>query len=149
MKSKVLTIWSLVWLLATVLFVVGGALNLSQRASHPLPPTDGVVWVQKSNGIYAEKVEPDSAGERARIIKGDRLIAVSLDEKNFDEISSPAEIPMYLEAAGIDGKLTYFYQRTSYSFSKNFYYADLSHIGSAPRWTNSIIFLTFVGIIWL
>ncbi|MGI8468351.1 MAG: ATP-binding protein, partial [Pyrinomonadaceae bacterium] len=42
-----------------------------------------------------------------------------------------------------------FYQRTSYSFSKNFYYADLSHIGSAPRWTNSIIFLTFVGIIWL
>ncbi|MGI9036885.1 MAG: ATP-binding protein [Pyrinomonadaceae bacterium] len=149
MKSKALTIWSLVWLLATVLLVVGGALNLSQRANHPLPPTDGIVWVQKPNGIFAEKVAPDSAGGRAQIIKGDRLIAISLDGKTFDEISSPAEVPMYLETAGIDGNLTYFYQRTSYSSPNYFYYADLSHLGSAPRWTSSIIFLTFVGLIWL
>ena len=149
MKSKVLTIWSLIWLSTTVLFVVGGALNLSQRANHTLPPTDGVTWIQKSNGLYAEKVEPDSAGGRAGIIKGDRLTAISLDGKDFDEITSPADVPMYLETAGIGGSLTYFYQRTAYSFDNNFYYADLSHIGSAPRWTNSIVFLTFVGIIWL
>ncbi|MGI8556447.1 MAG: ATP-binding protein [Pyrinomonadaceae bacterium] len=149
MKSKVLTIWSLVWLLATVILVAGGALNLSQRANHPLPPTDGVVWIQKSGGIYAESVQSDSAGGRGGIIKGDRLIAVSLDGKTFDEIASPADIPMYLETAGLDGNLTYFYQRTAYSFPDNFYYTDLSHIGSAPRWTNSIILLTFVGIIWL
>lgn len=149
MKSKVLTVWSLIWLLATVLLVTGGALNLSQRANHPLPPTDGVVWVQKTDGIYAEKVTPNLAGARAGIIKGDRLIAVSLDEKKFDEVSSSADVQMYLEAAGLDGNLTYFYQRTVYSFENNFYYADLTHLGSFPRWTSSIVFLTLVGLIWL
>ena len=149
MKSKMLTIWSLMWLLAAVLFVIGGVLNLSQRANHKLPPTDGVIWMQKPDGLYAEKVAADSAGGRAGIIKGDRLIAISQDGKSFDEVLSPAYVPVYLDAAGLDGSLTYFYQRTSYSFSNNFYYTDLSHIGSAPRWTNSIIFLTFVGLVWL
>jgi hypothetical protein len=59
MKGKILTSWSLVWLLATILLVTGGALNLSQRANHAFPPTDGVLWKQKSEGIYAEKVTPN------------------------------------------------------------------------------------------
>ena len=66
MKGKVLTSWSLIWLLATVLFVVGGALNLSQRAYSKLPPTDGVVWVRSNaliditgvwNGYYEDGVK--------------------------------------------------------------------------------------------
>ena len=65
MKVKVLTSWSLVWLVVTVLLVVGGALNLSQRAYNELPPTDGVLWVQKNGGIYAEKVVPGLAASRA------------------------------------------------------------------------------------
>ncbi|HNU09461.1 MAG TPA: hypothetical protein PKO33_16960, partial [Pyrinomonadaceae bacterium] len=47
MTGKVLTSWSLIWLLATVLFVAGGALNLSQRALQKLPPVDGVDWVMR------------------------------------------------------------------------------------------------------
>jgi len=149
MKDKVLTSWSLVWLLATVLFVVGGALNLSQRAYHPLPPTDGVLWTQKTDGIYAEKVTPGLAASRAGIAVGDRLIAVSLDEKQFDEITSPADVQLYLETTGVAGKLTYFYQRPSYSFANNFYYVDLRNIDTFPRWTASLVFLSLVGIIWL
>ena len=150
MKSKVLTVWSLIWLLATVLLVVGGALNLSQRANHVLPPSDGVTWTEKADGgIYAEKIEPNLAGGRAGIIKGDRLIAISLDGKTFEEITSPADVQMYLEAVGANGDLTYFYQRTAYSFNQNFYYADLTNIDSYPRWTNSILFLTLVGLVWL
>ena len=76
MKGKVLTIWSLIWLLATVLFVAGGALNLSQRAYHQLPPTDGADWTQKADGIYAEKVAPGFAASRAGIAVGDRLIGI-------------------------------------------------------------------------
>jgi two-component system, NtrC family, sensor kinase len=148
MKNKVFTIWSLIWFLAAVLLVVGGALNLSQRANQPLPPTDGVTWVQKADGIYAEKVEQNLAGSRAGIIRGDRLIAVSFDEKNFEEIISPTDVQMYLEAAGLGGSLTYFYQRTAYSFTENYYYADLTQIDSQPRWTSSIAFLTFVGLVW-
>jgi two-component system, NtrC family, sensor kinase len=150
MTGKLLTSWSLIWLLATVLFVVGGALNLSQRAYHKLPPTDGVVWQLKNDGgIYAEKVLPGFAAARAGISSGDRLIGIGLEGDKTDEITSPADVQMYLEAAGVDGDLTYFYQRPSYSFANNYYYADLKHIDTLPRWTAPIIFLTFVGIIWL
>jgi PAS domain S-box-containing protein len=149
MTGKVLTSWSLMWLLATVLLVVGGALNLSQRANHWLPPTDGIRWVQKADGIYAEKVAPNFAGSRAGVFPGDRLIGVSLDGNSFDEVVLPSDIEMYLEAAGVDGHLTYSLERTSYSFSDRLYFADLVHIDSAPRWTAAIIFLTLVGLVWL
>lgn len=150
MTGKVLTSWSLVWLLATVLFVVGGALNLSQRAYHKLPPTDGVVWhLRADGGIYAEKVLSGLAASRAGIAVGDRLIGIGLDAEKTDEITSPADVQMFLEAAGVDGNLTYFYQRPSYSFANNYYYADLKHIDTQPRWTAPVIFLTFVGLVWL
>ena len=86
MKAKVLTSWSLIWLVVTVLFVAGGALNLSQRATGELAPTDGVQWVQKADGIFAEKVLPGLAGSRAGISPGDRLINVSVDGETFEEI---------------------------------------------------------------
>ncbi len=149
MKGKILTSWSLIWLLATVLFVAGGAFNLSQRTYHQLPPTDGVSWTQKADGIYAEKVAPNLAASRAGIAAGDRLIGISLDEKQFDEITAASDVQMYLETAGVSGNLTYFYQRPSYSFTNNFYYADLRSIDTLPRWTASLIFLSLVGIIWL
>ncbi|MBA4122596.1 MAG: PAS domain S-box protein [Acidobacteria bacterium] len=149
MKGKILTTWSLIWLLATVLFVAGGALNLSQRGNHQLPPTDGADWTQKADGIYAEKVAPNLAASRAGIAVGDRLIGISLDEKQFDEVVAPSDVQMYLETAGVSGNLTYFYQRPSYSFTNNFYYADLRNIDTLPRWTASLIFLSIVGIIWL
>ena len=148
MKGKLLTSWSLIWLLASVLFVIGAALNLSQRASHKLPPADGAVWMQKADGIYAANVTPGLAASRAGIAPGDRLIGISLDEKQFDEIVSPADVQMYLETAGVDGSLTYYYQKPSYSFANNFYYADLRRIDTPPRWTAPIIFLTIVGLVW-
>jgi PAS domain S-box-containing protein len=137
------------WLVAAVLLVAGGALNLSQRAYHDLPPTDGVLWVQRDGGIYAEKVTPGLAASRAGISPGDRLLTISLDGETFDEVVSIADIPIYLDAAGVGGTLTYYYQKTAYSFANNFYYADLKNIDTLPRWTPSIIFLTLVGIIWL
>ena len=144
-----LTSWSLVWLLATILFVAGGALNLSQRSYHSMPPTDGILWTKKADGLYAEKVTPGFAASRAGVNVGDKLIGISLDANKFDEVISPADVQSYLEIAGVGGSLTYFYQRPSYSFTNNFYYADLSHIDTPPRWTASIIFLTLVGFVWL
>lgn len=135
--------------MVTVLLVAGGALNLSQRAFHDLPPTDGVLWVQRSGAIFAEKVTPGLAASRAGISPGDKLIAVSLDGERFDEVDSIANIPMYLDAAGVGGTLTYYYQKTSYAFANNFYYADLKNIDTLPRWTPSIVFLMIVGLIWL
>ncbi|MEO7539570.1 MAG: ATP-binding protein [Pyrinomonadaceae bacterium] len=144
-----LTSWSLAWLLASVLFVAGGALNLSQRAFQNLPPTDGIRWVQRSDGVYAEKVTPGYAGSRAGIAAGNKLIGIGFEGEKTEEITSPADVQMYLETAGVDGNLTYFYQKPSYSFSDNYYFADLRHIDSVPRWTPSIIFLAIVGLVWL
>jgi two-component system NtrC family sensor kinase len=149
MKEKMLTSWSLSWLLAAVLFMTAGALNLSQRAFQKLPPTDGVTWVQRSDGIYAAKVLPGLAGSRAGISQGDKLIGIGFEGENTEEITSPADVQMYLETVGVDGNLTYFYQKPSYSFSNNFYFADLRHIDPVPRWTPSTIFLSIVGLIWL
>ena len=109
MKGKVLTSWSLIWLVFAVLMITGGALNLSQRAYHELPPTDGVLWVQKSDGIYADKVVAGLPASRAGIAPGDKLHTISLDGNTFDEVVSTSDIAMYLEAAGVGGNLTYFY----------------------------------------
>ena len=149
MKGKMFTSWSLIWLLASVLFVAGGALNLSQRTFQKLPPTDGVQWEQRSDGIYAVKVTPGFAGARAGISVGDKLIGVGFDGDKTEEITAAADVQMYLESVGVDGNLTYFYQKPAYSFSDNFYFADLRHIDSFPRWTPAIIFLSIVGLIWL
>lgn len=149
MKGKVLTSWSTVWLMATVLLVAGAALNLSQRAYHALPPTDGVQWVQRADGVYAAKVEPGLAASRAGISVGDKLLTASLDGVTYDEIVSPGEVQLYIEAAGVDGNLTYYYQKTSYSSLNSFYFADLKHIDTLPRWTPKVIFLGLVGLIWL
>ncbi len=149
MKGKVFTSWSLIWLLASVVFVAGGALNLSQRAFQKLPPTDGVQWEQRIDGVYAAKVTPGFAGARAGISVGDKLIGIGFDGDKTEEITSVADVPMYLESVGVDGNLTYFYQKPAYSFSDNFYFADLRHIDSVTRWTPAIIFLSIVGLIWL
>ncbi|REJ77362.1 MAG: PAS domain S-box protein [Acidobacteria bacterium] len=149
MKGKVLTSWSLIWLLATVLLIAAGALNLSQRAFNQLPPTDGVSWVQREDGIYADKVKPNFAASRAGISAGDKLIGIGFEGEKVQEITLRGDVVLYLETAGVGGNLTYFYQRPSYSFANNFYYADLRNIDSVPRWTSNYILLTVVGCIWL
>ena len=149
MKEKMLTSWSLIWLLASVLFVAAGALNLSQRAFQKLPPTDGVRWTQKADGIYADRVVSGLAGSRAGISVGDKLIGIGFEGEKTEEITSVADVQMYLESAGVDGNLTYFYQKPTYSFSNNYYFADLRHIDSIQRWTPSVIFLSIVGLVWL
>lgn len=143
MKVKVLTSWSLIWLVVTVLFVAGGALNLVQRATGELAPTDGVLWVQKADGIYAEKVLTGFSASRQGVSVGDKLLEISLDGETFEEIVSVNDVPMYLAHAGVGGTLTYKFQKPY-----NVYFGDL-RIDTLPRWTPSIIFLTIVGLIWL
>ncbi len=120
MKEKMLTSWSLVWLLATVLLVTAAALNLTQRATQNMPPTDGVHWVMRSDGVYAEKVVAGLAASRAGISVGDKLIGIALEGDTTQEITSPADVQMYLETAGLDGSPTYFHPKPPYSFSAHY-----------------------------
>jgi PAS domain S-box-containing protein len=149
MKGKVLTSWSLIWLLATVLLIAAGALNLSQRSYDQLPPTDGVVWVEKDGDVFAERVKPGLAASRAGIAEGDRLIGIGFEGEKVQELTRRGDVGLYLEAAGVGGNLTYFYQRPSWNFANNYYYADLRNIDSVQRWSANLILLSIVGSIWL
>lgn len=149
MKSRFLTSWSLVWFFVALMLVAGGGLNLFQRSFGKLPPTDGVVWIQKKDGIYAESVMPGYPASRTGIAVGDRLIGIGLEGEKTEELSSPSDVQMFLDLAGVGGNLTYFYQRPSYSFNNNFYFADLRRIDSFPRWTAPYVFLLLVGLVWL
>ncbi len=149
MKEKTFTSWSLIWLLASVLFVTAGALSLSQRAFQALPPTDGVLWSQRADGIYAEKVKPGLAGSRAGIPVGAKLTGVGFDSDNLEEITSVAGVAMYLDAAGVGGSLTYSFQKPFYSTPDKAYFADLTNIDPVERWPPAVIFLTIVGVVWL
>jgi two-component system NtrC family sensor kinase len=149
MKEKIFTSWSLVWLLASVLFVTAGALSLSQRAFQNMPPTDGVLWSQRADGIYAAKVTPGLAGSRAGIPAGAKLTAIGLDSDNLEEITSVADVAMFLDAAGVGGSLTYSFQKPFYATADKDYFADLKNIDPVERWTPSVIFLSIVGMVWL
>jgi PAS domain S-box-containing protein len=148
-KSKLLKSWGLIWILGSVLFIGGGALNLSQRAYSKLPPTDGVAWVERDGSVYADKVLPGFAASRAGVSVGDRLVGIALDGEKPEELKSAADVQLFLEEAGVSGNLTYLYQRPTYSFANNYYFADLKNIDTLPRWTPSIFFLLLVGLVWL
>ena len=72
--------------------MTAGILNFAQRLRHETPPWDGVRWADSKQGILAETVEPGSAGSRGQILPGDRLIAISLDNKNYEELGHARDV---------------------------------------------------------
>ncbi|HMT08449.1 MAG TPA: ATP-binding protein [Pyrinomonadaceae bacterium] len=148
MKGKFLTSWSLMWMLAAILLVAGGSLNLMQRGFQKLPPTDGIVWDQRADGLYTRRIVPGLAADRASVSLDNKLIAVSYDGgKSYDEVTKIGQLPFYWDNAGSEHELIYKLQKP-YSFN-NEYDATLRDLTEQPRWTPSIIFLGIVGLIWL
>lgn len=139
--------WGL--LIAAALLVAVGVLNFSQRVTHKLPPTDGIVWVQAGNSTVAHSVEMNSSGGQAGIVPGDILIAVSEDETNFDPVERATEVEIYLDQAGIGGHLTYMIKRPSFPPETQDYLADLYNLGSKPRWRAETLYLNAVGVVFL
>jgi two-component system NtrC family sensor kinase len=148
-KSSVLTTRTWVLLIVAALFVAAGALNFTQRATHKFPPTDGIVWVQTPQGIIAQRVDAGQSGSRAGIIAGDRLIGISQDETNFEELANASDVQIFLEEAGVGGHTTYYYERPSNPPETRLYYAYLYNLDSKARWTEYDLYLNFVGIVYL
>jgi len=149
MKSGFLTSISLVWFLSALLFTAGAGLNLYQRSFGEIPPTDGVVWVEKNDGIYASKIIPDLSGATAGLWTNDRLVGISLDAENFQEIETVSDIQIILEEAGVGSNVTYWIERRSFDLTGYFYYVDLNNLSSPPAWTASYLVLIMVGLTWL
>ncbi len=92
---------------------------------------------------------PGFAAARAGVSPGDKLLEISVDGYQVDQGFSVRDIPLYHDAAGVGGSLTYLIEKRSYSFSDNRYIADLTNLDTLPRWTPSIVFLSIVGLVWL
>ena len=158
MKRSVLTGKTWLLLATAALLIAAGAMNFSQRLSHRPPPTDGVTWVDTSQGIIAKAVAPGSAAELSRMIPGDRLLAISLTgEKCEDrtsgprceEVSGAEKIQIYLDQAGIGHEIHYLIERPSYPPETRYYYADLDNLGAVSSWTARDLYINLIGIVYL
>ena len=149
MKRSVLTTRAWLLLIGAALLVVAGVLNFGQRARHETPPWDGVRWVDTRQGVVAEVVEANSPGERARLLPGDHLIAISLNDSKYEEITRAKDVQIYLDQARVGGEIHYFIERPSYPKESRLYYADLDHLGAIQKWTPRDLYINLIGLVYL
>ncbi|MEP6635085.1 MAG: ATP-binding protein [Acidobacteriota bacterium] len=149
MKRSVLTTGTWLVLIGAALLAAGGALNFAQRARHETPPWDGVRWVDTNNGVAAEVVEPNSSGARARLLTGDRLIAISLNDGKYDEVGQSKHVQIYLDQAKVGGQIHYLIERPSYPEESRLYYADIDSLDATHKWTPRALYINLIGLVYL
>lgn len=136
-------------LAGTALLLTAGILNFVQRLNHETPPWDGVRWTDTKQGILAETVSTGSSGARAQILPGDRLIAISLDNKNYEEVAQAEKVQMYLDQAHVGGNIHYLIERPSYPEESRYYYADLDNLNAIHKWTPRDLYINLIGLVYL
>ncbi|HEX6625268.1 MAG TPA: ATP-binding protein [Pyrinomonadaceae bacterium] len=155
MKGSVLTTKAWALLILAALFAAAGTLNFAQRLNKTPPPTDGVEWVEAGpKNFVARSVDPDSpAGTNRKgvfgIMPGDRLIAISLDEKTDEEIGRLSDIQADLEMAGVGGRIRYLIERPTNPEEIRFYHLHLDNLTPVPTWGSRDLYINLVGIIYL
>ena len=136
-------------LAGTALLVTAGILNFAQRLRHETPPWDGVRWTDTSQGIIAETIEADSAAARGQIVPGDRLIGISLQNDNYDQVGHARDVQIYLDQARVGGNLHYLIERPSYPPESRYYYADLYGLEATHKWTPRDLYINLIGLVYL
>jgi two-component system, NtrC family, sensor kinase len=141
--------WAL--LISAALLSVVGTLNFIERLKEQgsFPATDGVYWAQTQKGITAETINPGSTADRAGIVKGDILRAISEDAIHYEELSNPSDIQIYLERAGVGGNLHYLVERPQLPEEIRYYYVDLYGLDRFNTLSRHDLYINFVGLIYL
>jgi len=148
-KDSVLTTRTWVLLIVAALLIAAGLLNFGQRLRNQPPPWDGVTWADTKQGITATGVEPNSSGSRALLVPGDRLLAISKDDRKYDVVAEAQDVQIYLEEARVGGNIHYLIDRPSYPEDSRYYYADLSNLDAWQTWVPRDIYLNLLGLVWL
>jgi two-component system, NtrC family, sensor kinase len=150
MKGSVLTTRTWMLLIAAGLLVAAGVLNVVQRAKHQTPPKDGIKWTDTKQGILAEAVEPNSAGERAYVQPGDRLLGVvDINNGRREEVVHARDVQIYLDQARVGGEIHYLIERPSYPPESRYYFADLDNLAAIQNWTPRDLYINLIGLIYL
>jgi PAS domain S-box-containing protein len=158
MKGSVLTTRTWLLLATAALLIVAGVINFWQRAHTQGPSTDGVTWVDTSNGIIAKAIQPGSAAAKARMNPGDRLLAISMTEQKCEDVTrgvrcdpvvQAKNVEIYLDQARVGGEIHYLIERPSYPPETRYYYADLNNLGAVNTLTARGLYLNLIGVVWL
>jgi PAS domain S-box-containing protein len=152
MKSSVLTTRAWVLLILAALLAVAGALNFAQRWKHKALLTDGIKWVQTSNGVAAQSIDPNSNVGHAGVLgvqDGDILRSISEDEVKFDEVRYVQDIPIYLEEAGVGGHLIYLIERPSNPEETRCCWKADIYPEAVQSWKTHDLYINFIGLIYL
>src|SRR5581483_27381 len=76
-------------------------INFRKEREYPVP-YDGVWWVERVDGLAAQRVDSEGPGARAGIKQGDRLIAVA-----GQDVRNAAALSRQMYKTGVYGKVTY------------------------------------------
>ena len=136
-------------MIGAALLVTAGMLNFAQRARRETPAWDGVRWVDTQDGIVAETIEPNSAAARAWILPGDKLHGISLDGVSRDQIGQAKDVQIYLDQAGVGGRLHYLIERPSYPQESRAYFADLDNLEATHKWSARVVYINLIGVVYL
>jgi two-component system NtrC family sensor kinase len=107
-----------------------------QKETQFVAPYDGVSWIDRNGGVFADRIEPEGPGARAGIEAGDRLTAV-----NGIPVSHVDTLVRQMYGAGAWSKVRYSLQRGVVSI-------DAAPILVAQEHTFNV-WLRLIGLIYL
>ena len=97
--------------LATAALFLLAVFNLIEERQFQ-QPTDGVWWREAHGGLRADRVLPDSPGQRAHIESGDLLTGVTLSpDEDVSAVTRVSDLERALYAIGPYGQIRYFITR--------------------------------------
>jgi PAS domain S-box-containing protein len=152
MKGSVLTTKGWALLIVAAVLVAAGTLNFAQRLTHTPPPTDGVEWAQTPEGVVAVQIDHDSAAGRKGvfgIMPGDRLVGIKFDEGRGDEVTSASDVQIFLEEAGVGGRLIYVIERSPAPGETVAYECVLENLRPSQAWTMPDLLVNLIGVLYL
>jgi len=136
-QSLRVSLGAVVLALATMAAFIFALLNFEQRRLFEYPD-DGVAWSDTEHGVQAWRVASSSAGARAGIREGDRLVAL-----NGFAVSRSAQVASRLWRAGIWSQVRYQLSRNGEEFETSLVTAP------APKPSSIENYLRIVGVLYL
>jgi len=124
-------------LLATVACVMVALLNLADRSDFQLPD-DGIVWVDRPDGVESLHVALEGAGAQAGIRVGDQLIRIG-----SSTVKEALDVPRTLAQIGVWRLATYVIERAGTQIEARVI------VGAAPEGGVASSFQWIVGLAYL
>ena len=153
MKDSVLTTKGWALLIVAAVLVAAGTINFAQRLTHTAPPTDGIDWVKADEGVVARAVKQDSPAGRKGVfgvMPGDRLVGVVVgDSEVRDEVTTTYDVQVFLEEAGVGGRVSYLIERPSNPEDTRFYWVYLDNLTPQRTLTTRDLYLNLIGVVYL